>query len=137
MRVVNKNFLFVASVTKTQEVGSENTLMCYEVDGEAIDEVIKVDLKNADNLTACGLQVGSDALYVTMGTRYAYSLPIMKTLLENEITDLHCDELNLVEHSSTVFQFQDTKGKEVFQVRELEMENKEILVCIVFKDCKI
>lgn len=95
--------------------------MCYEVDGEAIDEVIEIDLKNADNLTACGLQVGSDALYVTMGTRYTYSMPIMNTLLENEIDDLTCQKLNLIEHSNTVFQFQDTNGKEVFQVRELEI----------------
>ena len=40
-------------------------------------------MANPENLTACGLTVGSDALYITMGTRYVYKMPVMQILLDN------------------------------------------------------
>ena len=86
-RLIEKNFLFVA--VKRQMIApsqpKHHVLLCHEIgkDGQTCDRVICVDLATPDNLTANGLFLGTDALYVNMGNRFLYKVKIIKDLHEN------------------------------------------------------
>ena len=123
-----------------------HVLLCHEIgkDGQTCDRVICVDLATPDNLTANGLYLGTDALYVNMGNRFLYKVKIIDCLHENTMDVLEVIQLDLVDYFA--YPIADNLGYSgIGQVCELENQsdswlhvgNAPDLLCIISKDCTI